>query len=60
MGINHFTFTLTTETRHQFFDITENVQSYLAQSGIVNGIVTVYSQHTSCCILIQEDSEDKT
>jgi secondary thiamine-phosphate synthase enzyme len=58
--IKRFTFVLTTEARHQFFDITENVQSYLQQSGVADGIVVVYSQHTSCCVLIQEDSEDKT
>jgi secondary thiamine-phosphate synthase enzyme len=58
--IKRFTFVLTTEARHQFFDITENVQSYLQQSGFTDGVVVVYSQHTSCCVLIQEDSEDKT
>jgi secondary thiamine-phosphate synthase enzyme len=60
MAIKHFTFTLTTEARHQFIDITEIVRSYVAQSDILNGIVTVYSQHTSCCVLIQEESEDVT
>jgi thiamine phosphate synthase YjbQ (UPF0047 family) len=58
--IKRFTFMLTTEARHEFFDITENVQSYLRQSGFTDGIVVVYSQHTSCCVLIQEESEDKT
>jgi secondary thiamine-phosphate synthase enzyme len=58
--IKRFTFTLATEARHQFFDITDTVRSYLHQSGYTNGIVVVYSQHTSCCVLIQEDSEDKT
>jgi len=60
MAIKHFTFALTTEARHQFIDITDTVRSYVAQSDILNGIVTVYSQHTSCCVLIQEESEDIT
>ena len=46
--------------RVRFFDMTDQVKEALAESGIKNGILVVYSQHTSCSVFIQEDSEDKT
>ncbi|MDC9589524.1 YjbQ family protein [Xenorhabdus sp. XENO-10] len=30
------------------------------KSGVKNGLVNVFSQHTSCSVFIQEDSEDVT
>lgn len=46
--------------RVSFEDITEQVKAIVKRSGIKNGLVNVYSQHTSCCVFIQEDSEDVT
>jgi secondary thiamine-phosphate synthase enzyme len=56
----HFEIHVETEARAQFIDVTDAVTQYVADSGVVSGIVTVYSQHTSCCVLIQEESEDVT
>jgi secondary thiamine-phosphate synthase enzyme len=42
-----------------FHDVTEKVQEILHRSGIANGITVVYSQHTTCSVLIQEDSHDE-
>jgi secondary thiamine-phosphate synthase enzyme len=41
-----------------FHDVTEQVEQALKRSGIVNGIVVVFSQHTTCSVMIQEDSDD--
>jgi secondary thiamine-phosphate synthase enzyme len=56
----HFTVELHTPQRQEFIDITERVRAFIAESGVQDGIVTVFSQHTSCCVIIQEESEDTT
>jgi len=43
-----------------FHDVTEDVKKMVAQSGVRNGIVVVYSQHTTCSVMIQEESHDTT
>ena len=43
-----------------FHDVTEPVKKAVANSGVRHGIATVYSQHTTCSVLIQEDSLDTT
>lgn len=50
------------ETRHgiQFDDVTEQVCEIAAKSRIKNGIVLVFTAHTSCSVFIQEDSEGLT
>lgn len=42
-----------------FHDVTESVKKALKESGVKNGICVVYSQHTSCSILIQEFCHDR-
>ncbi|HHE6468280.1 TPA: secondary thiamine-phosphate synthase enzyme YjbQ [Providencia rettgeri] len=60
MAVFHKTIALETTRRVSFDDITETVQKLVKESGIQNGMVNVFSQHTSCSVFIQEDSEDKT
>jgi secondary thiamine-phosphate synthase enzyme len=43
-----------------FEDITEAAREAVAASRVENGILTVYSQHTTCAVLIQEESMDQT
>lgn len=43
-----------------FEDVTDKVAEIIKSSCIQNGLVNVFSQHTSCCVFIQEDSEDVT
>lgn len=43
-----------------FHMITEKVNDAVRKSGIRNGICTVYSHHTTCSVMIQECSFDKT
>lgn len=45
-------------TKPKFHDITKKVKDLISASGIKNGIALVYSQHTTCSVLIQEESHD--
>jgi secondary thiamine-phosphate synthase enzyme len=38
--------------------VTDQVQDVLKKSGIQNGILVVFSQHTTCSVMIQEASDD--
>lgn len=60
MKIQHDILDIETGMKISFDDITDKVQALLNKSGVQNGIVTVFSQHTSCTVFIQEDSEDVT
>ena len=49
------------ESRHRavsFHDITEQVKAIAAKSGIKDGIVVVYSHHTTCSVITQECAFD--
>jgi len=39
------------------YEITEGVQSKIDESGVRNGTVTVFVQHTSCSIVIMENAD---
>ena len=58
MAVHHETFGITSDRRPTFHPVTEEVEEILAKSGIKNGILLVYSQHTTCSVLIQEASDD--
>jgi secondary thiamine-phosphate synthase enzyme len=58
MAVYHETFKVQSECRVTFDDVTERVKLVLEKSGIMNGIVTVFSQHTTCSVFIQEQSDD--
>lgn len=49
-----------TPARHYFHDVTEAALDFVENSKIKQGVLVVYSQHTSCCVLLQEESEDTT
>ena len=42
-----------------FHDITSEVKDIVSKSNINNGLVTVYSHHTTCSIILQENSHDR-
>ena len=42
-----------------FHEITDEVKKIVAESGIQNGLVTVYSHHTTCSVITQECSHDE-
>ena len=41
-----------------FHDITVRVKEIVKESGIQNGLLTVYSHHTTCSVMVQECSHD--
>lgn len=51
------------ESRHRavsFHDVTDRVKEIYGKSGIKNGIVVVYSHHTTCSVITQECAFDKS
>ncbi|MFA5513765.1 MAG: secondary thiamine-phosphate synthase enzyme YjbQ [Sphaerochaetaceae bacterium] len=60
MTIYHESIKAQTGVRVTFEDITPRVKNIVKSSKVSNGIVLVYTQHTSCSVFIQEDSEDIT
>ena len=49
------------ESRHRavsFHDVTHQVKDIAVRSGIKNGIVVVYSHHTTCSVITQECAFD--
>jgi len=51
-------FKIQSDRRPTFDDVTDSTIEAVKHSEIKNGMVTVYSQHTTCAILIQEQSDD--
>ncbi len=56
-------FHATTEVRSQlhkpmFHDVTEAARAAVDESGIRMGTITVYSPHTTCSVIIQEEAHD--
>ena len=41
-----------------FHNVTEQAREIAARSGIKNGILVVYSRHTTCCVIIEEEAFD--
>ncbi len=41
-----------------FHDVTEAARSAVARSRVTMGTITVYSPHTTCSVIIQEESHD--
>lgn len=43
-----------------FHDVTDQVKNLAAKSGVKNGIVVVYSHHTTCSVITQECAFDES
>lgn len=43
-----------------FHDVTAQVKEIVKNSGVKNGICVIYSHHTTCSVIVQECSHDKT
>ena len=54
------TLAIDTPARQEFFDLTQEFEDFVGASGVAHGLAVAYSQHTSCCVLLQEESEDTT
>jgi secondary thiamine-phosphate synthase enzyme len=58
MTVYHEEFKIQSDRRPTFNDVTDQVQAALQKSGIREGILLVFSQHTTCSVMIQEASDD--
>ena len=58
MSTFHHTFKVQSDARPTFDDVTEQVEAALGKSGFRDGILMVFSQHTTCSVIIQEASDD--
>ncbi len=57
MKIINKDFSVSSKQRSQMIDITSQVSSLVAQSGISNGYVIVYCPHTTAAITINENAD---
>jgi len=60
MTVRSTSFTIETPARQEFFDVTAQVQDFVRDGGVRQGILLAYTAHTSCCVILQEESEDVT
>ena len=60
MAVHHELFKINTDPKPSFYDVTDQVKEIVFRSGIRDGIAVIYSQHTTCSIMIQEESHDST
>lgn len=51
------TIQLSTSGRVDFIDITREVQTYVQETGITSGIISIYVPHTTCGITINEHAD---
>ncbi len=58
MTVFHGSIKIRSDVRPTFHDVTEAVQKILDGSGVKEGILVVFSQHTTCSVLVQEASDD--
>jgi secondary thiamine-phosphate synthase enzyme len=60
MTAHHEEHDLQSDLNVTFHDVTKHVADAIERSKIRNGIVVVYSQHTTCSVMLQEESHDAT
>lgn len=58
MSVFHDVFQIQSDRRPTFEDVTDRVVDILKRSKINEGILVVYSQHTTCSVMIQEAADD--
>ena len=57
MNIHQKEMKIETKGPYDFIDITDKVNEIVKESGIKNGIISLFSLHTTACIIIQENDE---
>src|SRR4030042_5441331 len=53
VATHHEFFEIQSDLLPTFHDVTERVKEIASRSGITEGIAVVYSQHTTCSVIIQ-------
>lgn len=56
MSVHHQVITLSTNGKGTY-SITEQVRKALSNTGVYNGIATIFVQHTSCSLVIMENAD---
>jgi secondary thiamine-phosphate synthase enzyme len=60
MTVHHEQHDLQSDLNVTFHDVTKHVAGAIERSKVRNGIAVVYSQHTTCSVMLQEESHDAT
>jgi secondary thiamine-phosphate synthase enzyme len=60
MTVHHESICVQSDLNVSFHNVTEKVIEVVERSKVRNGIVVVYSQHTTCSVILQEESHDAT
>lgn len=60
MAVYHEFFKIQTDPQPAFYEVTEQVKAIVSRSRVKEGIAVVFSQHTTCSVMIQEESHDTT
>ena len=50
MRIFNDSFTIQSEARPTFHDVTDRVAAAIKKQGVITGVAMVYSQHTTCSV----------
>jgi len=58
MAVCEHLFKIQSDTRVTFHDVTDQVKEFVRSCPINDGIVLIYSQHTTCSVFVQEQSDD--
>lgn len=58
MAVYSEAFHIQSDTRPTFHDVTQQSAEILKKSKISKGLAVIYSQHTTCSVFIQEQSDD--
>jgi secondary thiamine-phosphate synthase enzyme len=58
MPVHHETIELETAVREALYDITEAVRKAVMESGLTDGLVSVYAQGATAAIMIQENWDE--
>jgi len=60
LTVYHEFFKIQTDPWPAFYEVTEKVKAIVSRSGVKEGIAVVFSQHTTCSVMLQEESHDTT
>src|SRR6476646_6796613 len=56
MGVSNKSLTVTT-TGKGTYEITDKIEAIVRETEIENGVVTVFTQHTSCSLIVMENAD---
>ena len=60
MIVHHDQIQISSSQSVTFHNVTDDVTRAVAEAAVRNGLAMVYSQHTTCSVMLQEESHDTT